>query len=178
MKWLFLVALAALAWFVYRKIDGPPGGAGAAPLPPSGDDVADYSDALERKWEGLQLKTYPDLAGHPTIGFGHKLQPGESYPGGISVVQAEALLKVDLDTAAAVRDHVKVPLGENQFSALLDWFFNLGAGKVAGSTLLAKLNAGDYAAVPSELGRWDYVGGQPSDGLASRRADEIALWNS
>jgi len=141
--------------------------------------VESFSDALERKWEGLKLSVYPDQAGNPTIGYGHKLLPGESYPNGINEDQAVELLHSDIASAqSAAREHVKVPLSENQFSALVDWVYNLGAGKVQGSTLLARLNAGDYSAVPSELARWKYIDGAPADGLASRRADEISLWNS
>jgi lysozyme len=179
---LFVIAIAVIGFAVLRKGGGE---ADAAQDQTSdqgeglGGTVASFSDALERKWEGLRLKVYQDQAGNPTIGYGHKLLPGESFPNGITQDQAAQMLQSDIAAAqAAVTEHVKVPLSTNQFSALVDWVFNLGAGKVQHSTLLQRLNAGDYSAVPSELARWKYIDGAPSDGLANRRADEIGLWNS
>lgn len=181
MRLLIVLALVLLlAAVIYR----PAAGGDADASEPKNDDglgggVGDYMDELERKFEGLRLKTYSDSAGNPTIGYGHKLGRGESYPNGINEGQAESLLQNDLQTAEkSVRDLVKVPLSDNQFLALRDWVFNLGAGKVAGSTLLQKLNAGDYGAVPQELTRWIYAGGKPSSDLEVRRAAEAQLWES
>jgi len=71
---------------------------------------------------------------------------------------------------------VKTPLSQGEFDALVDFVFNLGAGRLAGSTLLKELNAGRYEAVAAELLRWDHAGGVENVGLRARREAELALW--
>jgi len=63
---------------------------------------------------------------------------------------AERILQNDLAKfEARVEQLVKVPLTDNQFAVLVSFDFNTGA--LHKSTLLRKLNKGDYAAVPGEL---------------------------
>lgn len=136
-----------------------------------------------KRWEGLKLTAYPDPGsrdGTPwTIGYGHtsdgfmKVSRGMS----ITVAQAEAALEYDLnETAAKVDELVKVELSDNQFGALVSFAFNVGTTAFAKSTLLRKLNKGDYAAVPAELARWTFNDGKPMKGLVNRRAAEAGLW--
>ena len=95
--------------------------------------------------------------------------------------EAEGFLRFDLkDSEAAVKNMVTVPLTQNQFDGLVSFVFNLGQGAFASSTLLKKLNAGDYAAVPAQLMRWNKarVGGvlKPLNGLTRRRSAEATLF--
>lgn len=131
-------------------------------------------------WEGLRLKAYQDQAGVWTIGFGHT---GPDVHEGLEITeeQAEELLLEDLQEAqAAVGRYVKVELTDNQYGALVSFVFNVGGGAFRNSTLLKKLNAGDYAAVPGQLARWNKitVGGKKvtNEGLVNRRAAEAGLW--
>jgi lysozyme len=71
---------------------------------------------------------------------------------------------------------VTAPLSDGQFAALASFAFNLGGGNLAKSTLLKKLNAGDYAGAAEEFGRWVKSGGQTLPGLVARRAAETALF--
>ena len=71
---------------------------------------------------------------------------------------------------------VKVPLNPNQFGALTSFTYNLGAGNLRSSTLLRKLNAGDYAGAAAEFARWNKAGGKVLKGLTRRRAAERALF--
>ena len=71
---------------------------------------------------------------------------------------------------------VKVPLNENQHGALVSFTYNLGAGNLGSSTLLRKLNAGDYAGAAAEFPRWNKAGGKELAGLTRRRAAEKALF--
>lgn len=140
----------------------------------------DYSAeglALTKQFEGLSLTAYRDIAGIWTIGYGHVLHAGEDF-GPITEGRAEELLKQDLiDAIRYVNDIVKVPLTQGQFDALVDFTFNLGVGTLKSSTLLDKLNHGNYAAVPAELLKWDHSGGKVINGLLRRRQAELALWS-
>jgi len=132
---------------------------------------------LIKKYEGCSLSAYLDPAGIPTIGYGHT---GADVFMGLTISQfrAEALLAQDIATTGAlVEDLVKVPLTDNQFAALVVFTFNVGAGRLQGSTLLELLNQGQYDQVPAQLARWNKINGQPSSALTARRNSEIALWN-
>ncbi len=137
--------------------------------------VNDDTIALIKQWEGLRLQAYRDPVGIWTIGYGHTrdVQPGRT----ITEAEAERLLRADLAEAeAVVAGSVTVPLSDHRFGALVSLVYNIGAGAFAGSTLLRRLNAGDYDAVPGELQRWVYAGGRKLTGLVNRRAAESALW--
>ena len=131
--------------------------------------------------EGLRLHAYPDPGsrnGDPwTIGYGSTSGVRKGMT--ITPAEAEARLVKDLATAEnAVSRLVKVPLNDNQFGALVSFVFNIGQGAFESSTLLRKLNAGDYAAVPDQLMRWVNNDGKPMEGLKRRRAEEGKLWNT
>lgn len=131
-----------------------------------------------KRHEGLRLTVYTDAAGHKTIGYGHKLLPGEHYTR-ITEAEAGALLRADLAAAEnAVRELVTVRLDQSQFDALVSFTFNLGRANLASSTLLRKLNAGDYVGAAAEFERWNKAGGRVLAGLVARRADEAALFSS
>lgn len=142
-------------------------------------------------WEALILYSYDDfdtkkiktfikpgdhVAGTLTIGYGHTgrdVKPGMT----ITQAQAETLLQEDLDPAeTSVTVNVKVPLSDNQFAALVSFVFNVGITAFKSSTLLKKLNAGDYSAVPTELMKWTKSKGQQMQGLVNRRSAEAGLW--
>jgi len=131
--------------------------------------------------EGFRASVYRDAAGIETIGYGHRLIEGESFPDGIGADAARRLLAADASRAeAAVRAHVGIALSQGQFDALVSFVFNIGAGAFAGSTLLRKLNAGDIAGAADELLRWNKItgGGVPvaEPGLAARRAAERLMF--
>jgi lysozyme len=95
----------------------------------------------------------------------------------ITEIEAEQLLLRDLAMfEAEVSRTVTVDLSDNQFAALVSWTYNVGAAAMRKSTLVRKLNAGDYAAVPGELARWNKVKGKVVAGLSNRRAAEAGLW--
>ena len=141
--------------------------------------ISDAGLNLLKASEGLRLKTYRDVAGVPTIGYGHALKPGESFPDGITEVTATLLLLKDVQTAeAAVSRMVKVPLTQGQYDALVDFVYNLGAGRLEHSTLLKLLNEGKYSEAGEQLLAWDRAGGKPQPGLVKRREAELALFRS
>ncbi len=140
--------------------------------------------SLIQQWEGLKLTAYKDVAGIWTIGYGHTSAAGSPQvkPGmTITKAEAERILLADLSKfEARVERLVKVPLSDNQFAVLASFDFN--TGELHSSTLLKKLNKGDYSAVPGELARWvkatDPKTGKKVtvQGLVNRRAAEAGLW--
>jgi len=132
---------------------------------------------LLKRSEGFRSRVYLDVAGFPTIGYGHRLLHPESFSNGIDEAQAADILLSDVREAEqAVLRLVKVPLTQGQFDALVDFSFNLGEGKLAATTLLKDLNAGRYDAAQDQLLRWDHAGAQENAGLKARREAEAELW--
>jgi lysozyme len=136
---------------------------------------------LIKTMEGCRLEAYQDIAGIWTIGYGQTgadIKQGLRWP----QAQADAALIHDLDRrSAALRELVTRPIGHNQFSALLSLGYNIGLEAVGNSSVLAHVNAGEFAAVPDSIKRWNKVkiGGElkVSPGLAGRRAAECVLWD-
>jgi lysozyme len=127
--------------------------------------------------EGFRSTIYKDTSGIPTIGYGHRITHGESYPHGITQAQAEALLLRDVAAAeTVVITLVKVPLTQGQFDALVDFVYNLGAGRLAASTLLRDLNAGHYLLAAAQILLWDHSSNEVSPGLKRRREAECHLF--
>jgi len=141
------------------------------------------------QWEGEVLWAYDDfdpkhrpiepgmsIKGTLTIGVGHTgpdVKPGMRITG----AQSREFLRKDLDQfEATVESAVKVPLSDNQFAALVSFAFNVGEGNFRKSTLLKKLNKGDYDSVPVELMKWVNSKGKRLSGLVNRRTQEGALW--
>jgi lysozyme len=143
----------------------------------------------------VNIDAYLCPAGIWTIGWGHaivdegvqlkgasgKARARALFPGGITRGQAEALLRGDLvPRAAQVARAVKVAVNDGQFGALLALLFNIGAANLAASTLLRKLNAGDFAGAADQFLAWDKarVNGvlQALPGLTRRRCAERAMF--
>ena len=141
-----------------------------------GKSVSDYIS----RFEGFSRTAYRD-ARHMSIGYGHQIQPGENFSGGIT--QSQALQLLARDTAAAsnaVLHLVKTHLNANQLAALTDLVYNIGAGAFARSTMLRDLNAGDFAGAAGQFSRFNKVltprGYVASADLTARRASERDLF--
>lgn len=131
---------------------------------------------LTEQFESCKLAAYLDDAGVLTIGWGHTagVQLGDTC----TQAQADAWLAQDIQWAAAVVNHyVIVPLTQPEFDALADFVFNVGSGNFKSSTLLTKLNAGDYAGAAGEFERWDKASGVVVAGLLRRRVAEKSEFN-
>jgi len=138
---------------------------------------------LIRRFEGLYLKPYLCPAGLPTIGYGATYyQDGTQVTladSPITRMMAEALLLWHVKTVylPAVLKLCPTIVHETpgRVAALIDWTFNLGAGQLKASTLRKRVNAGDWADVPTQIKKWDKAGGRVLRGLTIRRAAEAAL---
>ena len=128
-----------------------------------------------KEFEGLRLRSYQDSGGVWTIGYGHTATARRNMS--IDRITAENLLKRDLaQFEKVVRDRVIVPLTQNQFDALVSFAFNVGAGALTKSTLLKRLNKGDYNSAGKEFKRWVHAGGKRLQGLVNRREKEAGLF--
>ena len=136
---------------------------------------------LTESFEGLRLTAYPDpgTGGAPwTIGYGHT---GPDVHPGLTITQeqAEELLMQDTQkAAAAVNAKVTGDITQEEFDALVDFVFNVGAGNFAASTLLKKVNSGDIHGAAAEFEKWDMAAGKHMAGLLRRRhaeAEEFLL---
>ena len=137
--------------------------------------------------ESLRLKPYMDPAGHLTIGWGHKINGGEDFLlRGITAEEADILLREDLkEREKALEESLDHPelLSSNQYSALIDFLFNVGQGNLNRSNLRKRVNAGEYAKVPRELMKWtkarDPKTGELVElpGLVTRRRVEAEQWS-
>lgn len=131
---------------------------------------------LVKMFEGCVLEPYQDSVGVWTVGVGHVL-PDDAPLSDITQEEADELLALDLAIADQdVSRCVKVPLTENQRAALISFTFNLGGTALAKSTLLRKLNEGDYLGAAQEMPKWSNAGGVMLKGLLRRRLAEQALF--
>src|ERR1035441_746584 len=133
---------------------------------------------LLKRSEGFRNRTYLDVAGVPTIGYGHRIFASASFRGGIEDAQGTELLAHDVrDAEQAVKRLVRVALAQGQFDALVDFVFNLGSGRLAASTLLHELNIGRYDAAAEQLLCWDHAGAREIASMKGRREAEFHLWH-
>lgn len=145
--------------------------------------VAAEAINLIKEFEGFENQAYIDTDGTPVIGYGlskiadKPVQIGDC----ISVKQADAALKQQLKIIQQELDQViKVKLSDRQSSALTSLAFNVGVDFVQNSTLIEKLNTGDYKGSANEFLRWDKanIGGElvQIPGLIRRRQAERQLF--
>ena len=139
---------------------------------------------LIKEFEGLSLKPYLDVVKIPTIGWGNTY-----YPNGkkvtlsdkpISEIEATEMISyiAQKDFGDKILQLVKVPLNQNQFDALISICYNIGMGNFSKSTLLKKINQGDFKGASLEFERWNRSGGVVLAGLVKRRLKEKALFIS
>lgn len=125
--------------------------------------------------EGGVFTAYQDAVGVWTIGYGHTkgVKEGDS----ISMNEADEMLEKELiEYENYVDTLVTVPLTDYQRDALISWTYNLGPTNLKSSTMLRKLNEGDYDAVPHEMMRWTKAGGKELEGLVKRRTVEANMF--
>tara|TARA_B100000131_G_scaffold320090_1_gene367383 strand:+ start:1528 stop:1989 length:462 start_codon:yes stop_codon:yes gene_type:complete len=130
---------------------------------------------LLKHFEGCELKAYQDSVGVWTIGYGHTKGIYE----GLEITQSEAekMLVDELpEYEGYITDKVVPMLQQHEFDALVCWVYNLGPTNLSSSTMLKKLNAGEFKEVPFQMKRWDKAGGQPLLGLTRRRNAEALLF--
>lgn len=146
-------------------------------VPQAAIDLAKRFEGFCRVPKNDPGRAYPYVcpAGYWTIGYGHLCGP--MHPP-ITEAEGEAYLATDLQTALAATLRYCPSLTdepENRLAAIVDFTFNLGAGRLQTSTLRRRINQRDWLAAASELMRWVYGGGRVLPGLLARRKSEAEL---
>jgi lysozyme len=137
--------------------------------------------AFVKKVEPLHVRAYPD-PGYgwrvPTICYGHTR--GVKRGMTATMEQCEKWLIEDYETLVlpVLERCVKVLVSVNEAVALADFAFNVGGPQFCKSTLVKKLNAGDYAGAANEFPRWIYSNGEDMPGLVIRRQAEREMFLS
>ena len=135
---------------------------------------------IVKAFEGFFPNSYLCPANVWTVGYGTTIYSnGNKVKSGEKITMENALLemKYELDKCRKqLYEVVKVKLTKNQEDALVSFIYNCGIGNFKKSTLLKKLNAGDYESIPNELMKWVNGGGKALKGLWRRRASEALLF--
>lgn len=144
------------------------------------NNLSDNGMKLLEQFEGLRLEAYLDSAGIATIGYGTI-----KYPDGSKVKKGDKITK---DQAKQYKLHdlkefentvntsVTVPLTQNQYDALVSLAYNIGSSAFKNSTLLKKLNSGDYKGSTEQFLVWNKVNSKKVQGLVNRREAERNLF--
>lgn len=180
----------ALAWARGSGADSPtrPASAPAAQVSPAVASIVtpsllavEIAAALCRRFEGLFLRPYLCPAGVPTIGYG-----STRYLDGTAVRMTDPPISRALAERMLLqsiqREYLPAVLrlcpgidSPERLAAIIDWTYNLGAGKLSASTLRKRINADRWSEVPVEVRRWNKGGGRVLRGLVLRREAEVAL---
>lgn len=141
-------------------------------------EIPEQAIKLVKQFEGIRLNRYTDATGNPTIGYGHLCKPNDGMEE-ITEEKALELLQEDIGVASrAVLRLTKAELNDNQYSALIDFVYNLGSGLYQSSTLRMMINRGEFADIPPQFNRWVYGNCHKLPGLIARRQAEARLFSS
>lgn len=100
----------------------------------------------------------------PTVGFGTTTRPdGSPVQLGDRTNPVEALQRKHRDIVrfeGALKQCVQVPLHQEEYDVYVDLAYNIGPAAFCGSTLVRRLNAGDYRGACDAILMWKRVGKQ------------------
>jgi len=142
--------------------------------------IKHFEGCLERLSDG-KYRPYKCPAGVLTLGFGHTNHHGRKFDASTRWTMEEcheAFLEDMAGFEMAVRRLVKVPLTPYQYDSLVSFAYNCGEGNLQKSTLLKKVNKGDFEDAALEFHKWNKGGGKVLAGLTRRRASEALLFQN
>lgn len=145
--------------------------------------VSDACASLVMGFEGYEEKAYLDAVGIPTIGYGSTRwfsRPGRPKVRMGEVTDREEAFQELIYTLQyfwdQVADSIRVPLEQYQMDAITSFVYNIGPDGFLKSTMLRKLNNGDFEGAANEFKRWNKAGGKELRGLTRRRAAEESMF--
>lgn len=142
--------------------------------------VSDEGFELIKHFEGCELKAYKCAAGVWTIGYGHTKDVQENDVWSKEKSDFMLFRELEEEYEQHINSLVQVPINQCQFDALCSWVYNLGPANLKSSTLLKKLNAGEYEDIPHQIKRWNKatVDGKRKvlAGLTRRREAEALMF--
>lgn len=142
------------------------------PTPPLSPETMSKIRAHEQFRAQAYKPTKNDV---PTIGYGET--KGVKLGDRTNLQKAETRLAERVrEFADAVDKAVKVPINEEMRDALTSLTYNIGTGAFKESTLLKKLNEGDYRGAASQFMLWNKQAKKELPGLTKRRSDEYELF--
>lgn len=138
---------------------------------------------LIKDFEGFSITSYLDVVNIPTIGFGNTFyEDGRKVKLGDQISKTDALKLLEVvanrDFADKIFPSIKVKVTQSQFDAMVSLAYNIGAGAFLKSTLLKKVNAGDFTGAGEEFLRWNKANGKKVLNLTRRREREKQLFLS
>lgn len=130
--------------------------------------------------EGWVPHRYMDANDGYTIGYGHLVKPGESFPEVLTLEAGEALMLKDLEHAHAAALRLSPILASpltkpRRVDAITDFVFNAGAGAYEKSTLRQMVNMAMWTRAAVQMKKWVYDDGKIHAGLVKRR-EVCAEW--
>lgn len=120
--------------------------------------------------EGFSERAYPDPVhgpAVPTIGFGST----DGVRMGDTITVPGALQRTLREVAVfegALKACVTVPLHQHEYDAFIELSHNIGAAAFCGSTIVRRLNAGDYDGACEAILMWRRAGAQDCSAPGNR----------
>lgn len=89
-----------------------------------------------------------------TIGFGSTegVKPGDRIDPVTALSRKQK--EISRDYESAIKRCVKVPMHQHEFDAMVDTTYNIGAGAFCGSSMVSRLNQGDYKGACDAILLW------------------------
>jgi lysozyme len=138
---------------------------------------------LIKKFEGFESKPYLCPAKVWTIGYGStRYEDGTAVKGTDAPIDEARAIQIMRSTLKsyeeAVTRYVTTNINQNQFDALVSFAYNLGNKALLNSTLLKRINEGNFLAANNQFMRWVYADGVKLQGLVKRREAERVLFST
>ena len=150
-------------------------------LSEAGQNLIKHFESCMKQVGPNAYKAYACPAGVMTVGWGTTRHQGKPIPPG-AVWTGDQCDTAFIHDIAKYEDDVKhlvtVAIDQFEFDALVSFTYNCGASALAKSTLLRKVNAGDFEGAALEFQRWNKANGKVMPGLVRRRASEALLFQN